>query len=117
MAELAQPLDPGTLGQSPENPGGLIFIPAAHSGEFMGTGAAKEGGKHEAEDFAQKLLLGFQAPFDLGHEVVGKAQIVEGLTECVDGALGVVLLALVASFGVEPAAAFRFGLFFGVCFG
>ena len=104
LAKLAQPFDPGAFGQSTQHTRGQILIPAAHAGEFIGAGAAKEGGKHEAKDFAQEFLLGFQAPFDLHHEMVGQAHIVEGLMQRVDGALGVLLLAQVAGFGVEAAA-------------
>ena len=41
----------------------------------MRVSSAKEGGKHEADDFAQELLLGLQAAFNFGHEGVGEAQV------------------------------------------
>ena len=37
--------------------------------------SAKESGKHEPHDFAQELLLGLQAAFDLGHQRIEEAQI------------------------------------------
>ena len=104
LAELAQPLEPGALGQGAQDTRGQILIPSAHAGEFIGAGAAKEGGKHEAKDFAQQLLLGSQAAFDLDDEVVGQAQVMEGLMQRVDVTLGVSLLALVAVFGIETTA-------------
>jgi len=84
-----------------------MLIPSAHAGEFIGAGAPKERGKHEAKDFAQAFRLGFHAPFDLHHEMVGQAEIVQGLMPRVDRARGVLLLAPVAGFGVEAAAAFQ----------
>src|SRR6266436_698732 len=38
----------------------------------MAMSAAKEGGKHEADDLAQQLVLGLHAAFDLGHQGVRK---------------------------------------------
>jgi len=58
LAQLAQSLQPGTLGQSTQKTGGHIFIPSACSRQLMGTSAPKEGGKHEAKDFTEELLLG-----------------------------------------------------------
>ena len=37
--------------------------------------SAKESGKHEADDFAQELVLGLQAAFDLGDERLREAQV------------------------------------------
>ena len=39
--------------------------------QLMGAAAPKEGGKHEAEDFPEELLLGSQTAFDLDDEVIG----------------------------------------------
>src|SRR5712691_3479161 len=60
------------------------------------------------------LLLGSQAAFDLGDEVIGQAQGVEGLVEGFDIALGSFLLALMALFGAQTPPCDGFGLFFDV---
>jgi len=96
VAELAQPFEPRAFRQSAQHARGQIFVPAAGAGQLIGIDAAKECGKHEAEDFAEPLLLGSQAAFDLGNEVVRQAEIVEGLVEGFDIALGLSLLVLVA---------------------
>jgi hypothetical protein len=58
--------------------------------------------------------LGSQAAFDLGDEVIGQAQVVEGLVEGFDIALGSFVLALMALFGVQTPSCDGFGLFFDV---
>ena len=69
----------------------------------MGTATPKERGKHEAEDFPEELLLGSQAAFDLDNEVIGQTEIIEGLAQCFDSALGLFLLACVALLRIEAA--------------
>lgn len=49
--------------------------------------------------------------------MLGQAQIVEGLVERFNIALGLLLLALVAFFGVEATPVDRFGSFFSVLSG
>jgi hypothetical protein len=69
--------------------------PAAHAGQFIGASAPKERGKHEAEECAEQLLLGSQAAFNLDDEGIGYAQVIEGLMEGADIALGLSLPAVV----------------------
>ena len=57
-AQASQAFQPGSFGQSAQQPGGDIFVPSAYAREFMAMSASKERGKHEADDFAQQLLLG-----------------------------------------------------------
>jgi hypothetical protein len=83
----------------------------------MGTAAPKEGGKHEAEDFPEELLLGSQAAFDLDDEVIRHAHVVEGLVQGVDSALGLALLVLMAFFRVQATACDGFSVLFDVSFG
>jgi hypothetical protein len=83
----------------------------------MGTAAPKEGGKHEAEDFSEKLLLGVQAAFDLDDEVIRQAHIVEGSVQGVEIALGLALLVLMAFFRLQTTACDGFGVLFDVSFG
>jgi hypothetical protein len=83
----------------------------------MGTAAPKEGGKHEAEDFPEELLLGSQAAFDLEDEVIRQAHVVEGLVQGVDIALGLTLLVLMAFFRMQATAVDGFGVLFDVSFG
>src|SRR5215475_12801509 len=83
----------------------------------MGTAAPKEGGKHEAEDFSEKLLLGVQAAFDLDNEVIRHAHVVESLVQSVDIALGLALLVLMACFRLQATACDGFGVLFDVSFG
>ena len=58
--------------------------------------------------------MGSQAAFDLGDEVIGQAQVVEGLVEGFDITLGSFLLALMALFGAQTPSCDGFGLFFDV---
>ena len=117
LSELAQALEPGAFGQGAQKTRGQILIPSSRACQLVGIDAAEEGGKHEAEDFAEQLLLGTQAAFDLGDQVVGQAEVVEGLMQGLDIALGLPLLAFVALFGIETAPFDGFGLFFGVSSG
>ncbi len=57
-AQASQAFQPGSFGQSAQQLGGDIFVPSAYAREFMAMSASKERGKHEADDFAQQLLLG-----------------------------------------------------------
>ena len=66
-AQAPQAFEPGSFGQSAQELRRDILVPSAHTGEFMTMSAAKEGGKHHADDFAQELLLSPQAAFDLSH--------------------------------------------------
>src|SRR4029453_7596682 len=64
-----------------------VFIPASHPAQF-GVGTAPEQRRtHHPDDFAQELVLAPQTPFDLGHEVFGEAQGIEGLLEGLSGLL------------------------------
>jgi len=103
VAQLAQAFEPGTLGQGAQDTGGDIFVPSAYTRQLMSTSTPKEGGTHEAKDFAQQLLLRSQAAFDLDDEVSRQAKVIEGLTECFDSALGLSLSALMAFLRIEAA--------------
>jgi hypothetical protein len=74
-AQTPEPFEPGAFGESAQEFGGDILIPSPHACEFMKMSSAKESGKHDANDFAQELLLSLQAAFNLGDEGIGEAQI------------------------------------------
>jgi hypothetical protein len=59
-------------------------------------------------------LLTAQATFDLGHQVIGHAQLLEGLVEGFDIALSLSLLVLMAFFGIETTTRDGFDWLFGV---
>ena len=101
MTELAEPLEPGTFGQGAQNTRGQVLVPSTRAGQLIGIGAAEERGEHEGKDFPKELLLGSQAAFDLDNEVIGQTEIIEGLAQRFDIALGLFLLAFVALSGVE----------------
>src|SRR5712691_1309524 len=61
-SEAPQPLEPGAFGQGPEQPGGPVFVPAPDATQLRGGATAKEGGKHDPDDFY------YFVSFDL-HEV------------------------------------------------
>ncbi len=103
-AQASQAFKPGSFGQSAQQPGGDIFVPSAYAREFMTMSASKERGKHEADDFAQQLLLGLQAAFNLGDQRIGKIQVFEGLMDGLDRALGLGALLLEALLGFESTA-------------
>jgi hypothetical protein len=65
QTQAPQTFEPGAFGQGTQELRGEILVPSTHSGEFMTLSTAKESGKHEADDFAQELLLSLQAAFDL----------------------------------------------------
>ena len=93
-----------------------MLVPSAHAREFMAMSASKEGGKHEADDFTQQLLLGLQAAFNLGYQSIGKIQVFEGLMDGLDRGLGLGTLLSKAFLGLESTAFSGFGLFGGVSF-
>ena len=57
QTQAPQPLEPGSFGQSTQELRGDVLVPSSYPREFMTLSAAKERGKHEADDFAQELLL------------------------------------------------------------
>jgi len=115
-AQAPQSLEPGSFGQSAEKLRRDILVPSTHACEFMAMSASKECGKHEANDFAQQLLLSPQAAFDLGHQGIWEIQILQGLMEGLDIVLGLSALLLKTLLGVEARAFSGFGLFVGVSF-
>src|SRR5947208_102605 len=76
----------------------------------------KERGKHEADEFAQQLLVGLQAAVNLGYQRLGKIQVFEGLMDGLNRVLGLSTLLLEAFLGFESTAFSGFGLFVGVSF-
>jgi len=115
-AQAPESFEPRSFGQSVEQSGRDILVPSAHPGEFMAMSASKERGKHESDDFAQQLLLGLQAAFDLGHQGIREIQVLQGLMEGRDILLGLGALLLEALVGLEATAFSGFGLFVGVSF-
>jgi len=115
-AQASQSFQPGAFGQSAQQPGRDMLVPSAHAREFMAMSASKERGKHEADDFAQQLLLGPQAAFNLGDQRLGKIQVFEGLMDGLDRVLGLSTLLLEAFLGFESTTFSGFGLFGGVSF-
>src|SRR5712691_13500940 len=63
--QASEPIEPGALGQRPENLWGHVLVPPAHAREFGGGATAKEAREHHAKDFPQQPLLASQAAFDL----------------------------------------------------
>ena len=82
----------------------------------MAMSASKERGKHERDDFAQQLLLGLQAAFNLGHQGIREIQVLQGLMEGLDMVLGLSALLPEAFLGVESTAFSGFDLFVGISF-
>jgi hypothetical protein len=80
----------------------------------MAMSASKERGKHEADDFAQQLLLGLQAAFNLGYQGIGKIQVFEGLMDGLDIVLGLRTLLPEVFLGFESTTFSGFDLFGGV---
>ena len=117
LAELAEPFEPGTFGEGAQQTRGQILVPSARATQLIGIDAAEQRGEHETEDFAEQLLLGSQAAFDLSDEVVGQAQVMEGLVEGFDLTLGLFLLAFVSLLSVETPPRDGFGLLFDISFG
>src|SRR4029077_2529036 len=117
LTELAEPLEPRTFGQGAQNARGQVLIPSARAGQLRGIDAAEERGEHEGKDFPEQLLLGSQAAFDLGNEVLGQTEIIEGLAQRFNSALGLFLLVFMALLSVEATPCDRFGLLFDVSSG
>jgi hypothetical protein len=115
-AQASQSFKPGAFGQSAQQPGRDLLVPSAHAREFMAMSASKERGKHEADDFAQQLLLGLQAASNLGDQRLGKIQVFEGLMDGLDIVLGLSTLLLETFLGFESTAFSGFGLFVSVSF-
>jgi len=101
LTECAEPLEPGTFGQGAQNARGQVLVPSARAGQLLGIDAAEERGEQEGKDFPEALLLGSPAAFDLANEVIGPTEIIEGLAQRCDIALGLFLLTFVALSGVE----------------
>ena len=116
QAQAPETFDPGAFRQSAEQSGRHILVPSAHAREFMAMSTSKERGKHETDDFAQQLLLGLQAAFNLGDQRIGKIQVFEGLMDGLNIVLGLSTLLLEAFLGFESTAFSGFGLFGGVSF-
>jgi len=116
QAQAPESFEPRPFGQSVEQPRLDILVPSAHPGEFMAMSASKERGKHERDDFAQQLLLGLQAAFDLGHQGIREIQVLQGLMEGLDIVLGLSALLPEALLGFESTAFSGFGLFVEVSF-
>jgi hypothetical protein len=112
LAKLAEPLEPGTFGEGAQQTRGQILVPSARARSLIGIDATEKRGEHEAEDFAEQLLLSSQAAFDLCDEVVGQAQVMESLVEGFDITLGLFLLAFVSLLSVETTPCDSFGLLF-----
>jgi hypothetical protein len=62
-------------------------------------------------------VLAVQAPFDLGHEVIGDAQVMEGLLQDLSGVLRLAAVALEAFSGSMAPALYRFRLSFMILSG
>jgi hypothetical protein len=60
--------------------------------------------------------LGAQAAFDLEDQIIGHAQLQEGVVKRFDIALGLSLLSFMPLFGVEAAPLDSFRVLFGVSF-
>jgi hypothetical protein len=115
--QTSKPLEPGALGQRPENLREHILVPAAHAREFGGGATAKKRREHHAKDFPQEPLLASQAAFDLLHEVVRQTHGVQGLFEGLDGTLRLGVVALEAFSGSAATALSGFGLALLIGFG
>jgi hypothetical protein len=62
------------------------------------------GGKHDATDLAQQLLLASQAALKLGYEVCGEAQVVESLLHDFSGMLRLAAITLQTLLRVQATA-------------
>ena len=69
------------LGSAPSRREGGSYPSPARGTVQCWCGSRTKRGKHHTDDLAQELLLTAQAPFDLGHEVFRKPQVIEGLVE------------------------------------
>jgi hypothetical protein len=91
-----------------------VFIPTPHPAQFKIGAAPKQRGTHQPHDLAQQLLLAAQAPFDLGHQVVGEPQVLQGLLQGLGGVLRLAAITCEALLRYEAAALSGFGPSFGV---
>jgi hypothetical protein len=64
----------------------------------------------------QELLLAAQAAFNLGYQVFGEAQVIQGLLQDLGGVLRLAAVALEAFSGRTAPALSGFGVFFRVSF-
>src|SRR5712692_11858948 len=115
-AQAPQPLQPGARRQGAEHLRRQVLVPAPHAAQFIRRATAKERREHEAKDFAQQCLLTSQAAFDLLDEVVGQAQVVEGLFEGLEGTLSLSAVVLEALVGFLAATLSGLRVFFSVSF-
>jgi hypothetical protein len=111
-AKFAQPLELGAFGQGAKDARGQMLVPSAHTGQLIGTATSKERGKPEAEEFSEQLLLGSQATFNLDDQIIGEAQVIEGLVKGFDVTLDLSLLALVTFLSAQATTIDGFGVFF-----
>src|SRR5438093_12985230 len=56
-SKAPQAFEPGTFGKNPQEAGRPVLVPTPHPTQLRGGTAAKEGGEHHPNDFAQQLLL------------------------------------------------------------
>jgi hypothetical protein len=77
----------------------------------------KSGGHITPDDFPQEFVLTAQAPFNLGHEVFRKPQVIEGLPQGLGGLLRLAAVALEAFSGSMAPALYRFRLSFMILSG
>src|SRR5262244_3530156 len=81
----------------------------------FGVGATtKQGWTHHSNDFPQELVLATQAPFNLGYQVFGEAQVMERLLQGLRGLLRLTAVARQALLRGAITAALGFGVVFGV---
>jgi len=83
---------------------------------YMDITTPKQRGKHDPEDFAQELVLTPQTPFDLDHQVFGKAQVMEGLLHGCGSVLRLATISCKALVRCAITASSGFGVVFGVAF-
>jgi hypothetical protein len=50
LAELAEPLEPGTFGEGAQQARRQILVPSARASQLIGIDAAEQRGEHETED-------------------------------------------------------------------
>src|SRR5215831_866060 len=93
-----------------------VFLPAPHPTQFGVRAAAKERRTHHAKDFPQELVLAGQTPFDLGHEVFSKPQVIEGLLEGRGGVLRLAAVTRKALLRFQATTLAGFGMMFSVSY-
>jgi hypothetical protein len=76
--------------------------------------AAASGKERKSQDLPQKLLLTAQAPFDLGYQGCGEAQVLESLLQDLGGVLCLAAITCEALLRLQATALSGFGLLFGV---